>query len=62
MRISSSFDSGNIQVISADQADDIQLKIKPDHQSHYFQWFHFRLSGARGRDCVMKITNAGEAA
>ena len=62
MRISSNFDSGNIQVVSAASAGDIQLRIQADHQSHYFQWFHFRLSGARGQDCVMKILNAGEAA
>lgn len=43
MRISSNFDSGNIQVISADSPDNIQLRINKDNQSDFYQWFHFRL-------------------
>lgn len=43
MFISSNFDSGNIQVIRAERADDIRLKINKDHQSDFFQWFHFKL-------------------
>ncbi|MCC2615430.1 hypothetical protein LJ739_04150 [Aestuariibacter halophilus] len=43
MRISSNFDSGNIDVIKADAADDIQLRIRKDNQSDFYQWFHFRL-------------------
>ncbi|ALS98208.1 M14 family metallopeptidase [Lacimicrobium alkaliphilum] len=43
MRISCNFDSGNIQVISADAPDDIRLKIRKDNQSDFYQWFHFRL-------------------
>jgi murein tripeptide amidase MpaA len=43
MRISSNFDSGNINVIRAQQADDIQLSIRKDKQSDFYQWFHFKL-------------------
>ncbi|MDF2178755.1 M14-type cytosolic carboxypeptidase [Aliiglaciecola sp. CAU 1673] len=43
MRISCNFDSGNIQVISAEAPENIQLRIKKDHQSDFYQWFHFRL-------------------
>lgn len=43
MFISSHFDSGNIEVISAQQADDIRLRIRKDNQSEFFQWFHFKL-------------------
>ena len=48
MRISSAFDSGNISVVSADDASNIRLQIKTDNGSHFYQWFHFRLSGANG--------------
>lgn len=60
--ISSSFDSGNIELVSADAPDAIRLRIRRDNQSDFFQWFHFRLSGARGEACVLRIENAGEAA
>ncbi|MFT5312534.1 MAG: murein tripeptide amidase MpaA [Paraglaciecola sp.] len=43
VRISSNFDSGNIQVIRAEKEDDIQLAIRKDNQSDFFQWFHFKL-------------------
>ncbi|MBC3767290.1 M14 family metallopeptidase [Neptunicella marina] len=43
MRISSNFDSGNIEVIKAESASDIQLRIRKDNQSDFYQWFHFRL-------------------
>jgi murein tripeptide amidase MpaA len=43
MRISSNFDSGNINVIRAQQANDIQLSIRKDNQSDFYQWFHFKL-------------------
>ncbi|MBT0586547.1 M14 family metallopeptidase [Alteromonas oceanisediminis] len=45
MHISSQFDSGNIHVIKADEPTDIQLSIRKDNQSDFFQWFHFRLQG-----------------
>ncbi|WP_158769417.1 M14-type cytosolic carboxypeptidase [Paraglaciecola sp. L1A13] len=43
MRISSNFDSGNIRVIQATSENDIQLAIKKDNQSDFYQWFHFKL-------------------
>ena len=43
MRITSQFDSGNIEVLSLENREDIQLKIKNDNQSEFFQWFHFKL-------------------
>ncbi|RDV26143.1 hypothetical protein DXV75_08695 [Alteromonas aestuariivivens] len=45
MHISSQFDSGNIQVVSAESAGDIVLRIQKDNQSEFYQWFHFRLFG-----------------
>lgn len=43
MKIFSNFDSGSIHVVSADNKDDIQLKIPNDNMSEFYQWFHFRL-------------------
>ncbi|WP_026375447.1 M14 family metallopeptidase [Aestuariibacter salexigens] len=43
MKISSNFDSGNIQVIHAQDPQDISLRINKDNQSDFYQWFHFRL-------------------
>ncbi len=62
MRISSAFDSGNISVVSIKDPSDIRLQIKPDTGSHFYQWFHFRLSGALGTPCRLIIENAGGAA
>ena len=62
MKISSRFDAGNIEVISADTASDIQLSIKPDNGSDFFQWFYFRVQGASRQALTMRITNAADAA
>ena len=43
MNITSNFDSGNIKVIAQQEPLDIQLEINKDHESDFFQWFHFRL-------------------
>lgn len=43
MRISSNFDGGNIEVVNAEVASDIQLTIKKDNGSDFFQWFYFRV-------------------
>ena len=66
MFISSNFDSGNIDVVSCEIAGDgvgeIQLQIRKDAHSEFYQWFHFRLSGAKDLSCTLKILNAGGAA
>jgi murein tripeptide amidase MpaA len=61
MRISSNFDGGNITCVACDDPGDIRLTIDKDSNSDFYQWFYFRLSGARGRDCALKIVNAGGA-
>src|SRR5471032_1818857 len=61
MRISSNFDGGNIACLAADDPADIRLAINRDNNSDFYQWFYFRLSGARGVDCALKLTNAGGA-
>ena len=59
--IDSSFEGGNIEVVDANSFDDIRLKIRKDTKSDFFQWFAFRLIGARNKSCVLKILNAAQA-
>jgi murein tripeptide amidase MpaA len=56
LSVCAAFDSGNIIVHRLDGPDAIELGIRKDRDSAFFQWFHFRLSGARGVPCVLKIT------
>eukprot|EP00195_Chlamydomonas_chlamydogama_P010348 CAMPEP_0202893922 /NCGR_PEP_ID=MMETSP1392-20130828/3400_1 /ASSEMBLY_ACC=CAM_ASM_000868 /TAXON_ID=225041 /ORGANISM="Chlamydomonas chlamydogama, Strain SAG 11-48b" /LENGTH=422 /DNA_ID=CAMNT_0049578429 /DNA_START=310 /DNA_END=1578 /DNA_ORIENTATION=- len=66
VHISSAFDSGNIEVVSATDPSDIQLRIRPepysdvDGRSH-FQWFHYQVTGTAGLPLTMRIINAGES-
>jgi murein tripeptide amidase MpaA len=59
--INASFDSGNIEILSIDGAR-ARLTIRKDNQSDFFQWFHFRVSGAEGRELELKITGLAESA
>ncbi|HEY0270385.1 MAG TPA: M14-type cytosolic carboxypeptidase [Sphingomonas sp.] len=61
IRISAAFDSGNIRPV-ATHDDRVQLEIVTDHQSDFYQWFHFRAIGARGRAITYEILNAGASA
>jgi murein tripeptide amidase MpaA len=60
--ISSNFDGGNIDIIDVSDPLNIQLNIKPDNASDFFQWFYFRLEGQAGQRCRINIVNAGQAA
>ncbi len=62
LHITDAFDAGNIIVKSADRADAIRLEIRSDTDSHFFQWFYFRVTGARGEALTLNIQNAGAAA
>lgn len=62
MRISSVFDAGNILVKSASNPADIRLEIEKDNGSDFYQWFYFRLTGAKDQVVRMTIENAGGAA
>ncbi|MFZ6756556.1 M14 family metallopeptidase [Undibacterium sp. Ji50W] len=61
IKISQNFDAGAIEVVNAEQVGAIELKLRKDSHADIWQWFHFRLQGARGQDAVMQILNAGEA-
>lgn len=62
MQISANFDSGNIEVINANEPSNIELAIKKDHQSDFYQWFHFKLNNSAHIEHVMHIKNAGKSA
>ncbi len=62
LTINSAFDGGNITCLAADDLGDIRLEIVKDNQSDFYQWFYFRLTGARGQACRLNIVNAGKAA
>ncbi|ARS28810.1 peptidase M14, carboxypeptidase A [Sphingomonas sp. KC8] len=59
--ISAAFDSGNIIVVDR-TGDSFDLEIAKDHHSDFYQWFHFRLTGAAGRDVTLRILNAAGSA
>ena len=61
IQIDAAFDSGNIEVLSIDGAT-ARLAIRKDHESDFFQWFHFRVAGGVGRELVLKITGLGASA
>ncbi len=62
LAINSAFDGGNISVVSASSPDQIRLNIRKDHMSDYYQWFYYRVSGAKDTPCRMVIENAGGSA
>ena len=57
--ISSAFDSGAIEVVSISEPGAVDLRIRQDTHAEFRQWFHFRVSGARGIACTLRFTNAG---
>ncbi|MBT7730257.1 MAG: carboxypeptidase family protein [Rhodospirillaceae bacterium] len=61
LRIISSFDGGNIEVVKADDPCDIQLNIRQDTNAEFLQWFYFKVIGVKNTPCTIKILNAGEA-
>lgn len=60
MRISSSFDAGAIDVLSADHPAQIRLGIRNDSHAEFRQWFYFRVQGAAGTPLTMALGNAGQ--
>ena len=61
IQIDCNFDSGNIEVLSIEGAR-AKLAIRADHMSKFKQWFHFRVSGAAGRELELKITDLNASA
>lgn len=61
IQISSAFDSGNIEVVQVSGAKAV-LNIRRDHDSDFFQWFHFRVTGGKGRELQLRLSGLAEAA
>jgi len=61
LSIDTRFDSGNIQVLAIDGTT-ATLAIQRDAHSDFFQWFHFRVSGAAGRELTLRITGLNASA
>ncbi|MBP7639397.1 MAG: hypothetical protein KA733_01305, partial [Thauera sp.] len=62
LKISSTFDSGAIEVVRLDDPADIRLRLRKDSAADFHQWFHFRLMGAAGKPVRMVFENAASAA
>ena len=63
IKISSQFDAGAIEVVSATSAAAIDLNIRADSNAPSIaQWFYFRLQGAQGEPCTIRFLNAGKCA
>jgi len=62
IRIDSAFDSGNIQVERISGPHEIVLTIRKDAHSDFYQWFHFRLSGAKDQRCIIRIIDLNNCA
>jgi murein tripeptide amidase MpaA len=61
MKITSNFDSGNIEVLDASDPQDVQLAIRFDAGDEHMQWFHFRVTGAKGQALKLRFTNSNKA-
>jgi murein tripeptide amidase MpaA len=58
MRISSDFEAGSINVVSCDNPDAVILELRPDCKADFYQWFFFRVTGARGENLRLIFANA----
>jgi len=62
IKISSDFDSGNIQVLDTSNPHHLLLAIEPDTRSQHFQWFHFKVEGLRaGETYAFELSNASQS-
>ncbi|MEM8798451.1 MAG: M14-type cytosolic carboxypeptidase [Pseudomonadota bacterium] len=60
--VSSAFDSGNIEVLNAEDPGFIRLAIRKDNASDFYQWFHFDVADAKDIPLTLRIENAGKSA
>ena len=58
--ISNQFDGANIDIINAQDPNDIQLAIRKDNTSDFLQWFSFRVYAPKGTHLHIRIINARE--
>ncbi|MCB1950422.1 MAG: carboxypeptidase family protein [Zoogloeaceae bacterium] len=62
VHISQGFDSGSIEVVSAESPAAIRLRLRPDNAASFCQWFHFRVHDVAGVPLRMVFENTAEAA
>ena len=62
LMINSAFDGGNIEVREAKEPSNIRLAIRKDNASDFYQWFYYRLTGAKGQACRMVLENTKDSA
>jgi murein tripeptide amidase MpaA len=60
--ITSQFDAGAIDIVSADDPAAIRLRVRPDSHADFAQWFYFRVSGVRDEPLTMTFENAADCA
>jgi murein tripeptide amidase MpaA len=60
--ITSQFDAGAIDVVSADDPAAIRLRVRPDSHADFAQWFYFRVAGVRDEPLTMTFENAADCA
>lgn len=61
IRIDAEFESGNVAEAAICAPDRVDLSIRRDAHSEHYQWFHFRIHGAKGQTIQFRILNAGGA-
>jgi hypothetical protein len=61
LSISSAFDGGNIRLVAI-EGSRVDLEIVNDHQSEFYQWFYFRLTGAAGTPVELRLLNCAGSA
>lgn len=61
IQINAAFDSGNIEVLAI-EGNKARLAIPYDAGGEFKQWYHFRVSGAAGRELELKITGLNDSA
>jgi murein tripeptide amidase MpaA len=61
MRIDADIDGGSIEVLDQSEPSRARLALRRDTNAEFLQWFHFRVSDAKGTACELVIENASEA-
>jgi murein tripeptide amidase MpaA len=60
VQVTGKIDSGAIEVVDLSQPGRAILRLKPDVNPNFRQWFHFRLSAAKGETVALTIRDVGE--
>jgi murein tripeptide amidase MpaA len=61
LSVTSAFDGGNIRLVAI-AGSRVDLEIEKDHQSDFYQWFYFRLTGSGGKPVELRIVNCAGSA